>query len=288
MQRALLPATLLTFAVPLAAQEARQQGRTVIIPEYTEAQRLNRSAFLATSNLAMLISYAKAHGQSVDDVARWLGDKYAPGWGPANSGVAIRVARGMVFNSSAFPNAQPTIVSATDTSAVMRHRRGYVTYFGTTGQIDGTTVADLDRLFSIASERIASHLGLRYSEQSDSAWVTVTLGGRGSAAIDAFPRGAFSVTLAPEHGPGSVGTFESRYAPDGTFEVSQGGKVDVRGRYEIWLDQITISGEPGQSACPGSGTYRFVPQANGDLVFGRLSDSCERRARYLARRHVKR
>lgn len=280
--------TCLSLAAPLAAQDARQQARTLTIPAYTEAQLYNRAAFLGTSSLVALIAHGKAMGKSPEELGRWLGDFYAPGWGPPNTGVAIRIARGFVLNASATPNAQAVIVTATDTSAVVRARRNYLTYFGTTGVMNGITVAEYERLLELVGERIGAHLGVRISSTKDSAWVTYSVSGRGSAALHQFPRGRFNVTLTAEHGPGATGTFTSTYAPDGTYEVKDAaGATIVQGRFDLWLDQIVVHSETGSVACAGPGTYRFAPQANGDVTFGLLSDSCPGRTRYLLRRHVK-
>lgn len=280
--------TCLSLALPLAAQDARQQARSLTIPAYTEAQLFNRAAFLGTSSLVALIAHGKTVGKSPDEMGRWLGDFYAPGWGPPNTGVPIRVARGFILNASATPNAQAVIVNATDTSTVVRARRNYLPYFGSTGTMNGVTVAEYERMLAMVGDRIGTHLGVRITSTMDSAWITYSFSGRGSAALHQFPGGRFNVTLTAEHGPGATGTFVSTYAPDGTYEVKDSaGATIVRGRYEIWLDQIVVHSETGGAACAGPGTYRFAPQANGDVTFGLLSDSCPPRTRYLLRRHVK-
>jgi len=81
---------------PLDAQEARQQGNaaaTLAWPSWTDQQRWNRSHFLGIAHWAGLIAYAKARGEGPDQVARFFADRYAPGWGMPQSGVAIRDVR---------------------------------------------------------------------------------------------------------------------------------------------------------------------------------------------------
>lgn len=283
--------TLLALGMPLVAQEARQQSMAVAIPAYTDAQRWNRETVLAVGFYASTIAYGKARGQTVDEVGRWFGDSYAPGWGPANTGHAVRAARGFVLNMAAMPNTEPAIVSATDSSATLRYRRTHVAMFGATGVMYGVSVAEYDRFFDVVGERIASHLGLRYASRVDGEWSVITFTGRGSNALSAFPRSTFTVTVSPEQAMGAMaaGTYDVTFAADGGFQITGAGQTQVRGRYHVWLDQVTISDETGPwiTAPCAAGTYRFTPQSNGDVIFGRLTDTCEGRARFFARRLLK-
>lgn len=287
----------LLLVTTLEAQEARQQGNvaaTLAWPSYTERQTWNRSAFLSISNWAGFIAFAKTKGGGPDEVGRFFFERYAPGWGPANSGTAIRVARSMLFNYATFPNSDAQLVSANDTMAVVRARRAsYASAFGPSGVMDGTTVAEYERTFSVFNKLLSEYLGLRYSERMDGDWVEWTFTGRGSAALTAFPRGGtFTFTLTAEQAGGEAyaGTFEARFLTDGTFELRDAkGDVKVRERYDVYLDQMALHSGTGEWACPGQpvGTYRFTPQANGDIVFGRLTDTCDGRARFVGRRWMK-
>lgn len=288
----------LALAPTLAAQEVRQQGNaaaTLAWPSYTDAQRWNRSAYLGVSNWAGFIGFAKARGEGPDQVGRFFAERYASGWGPANSGVPIRVARAALFNFASFPNASAEIVSANDTMAVVRARRAsYTAAFGPNGVMDGTTVAEYERTLSVFNQHLATHLGLRYADRIDGDWWVWTFSGRGSAGLTAFPRGGtFTATLTAEQagGPEFAGTFEARFLENGWFELRDAaGAVKVRERYDVSLDQMALHAGTGEWACPGQtvGMYRFTPQANGDVVFGRLSDTCEGRVRFIGRRWVKR
>lgn len=288
----------LALASTLTAQEVQQQGNAASIlawPRYSDAQGWNRSAYLSVSNWAAFIAFAKARGEGPDQVGRFFAERYASGWGPANSGVPIRVARAALFNFVSFPNASPEIVTANDTMAVVRARRAsYMAAFGPNGVMDGTTVAEYERTLSVFNQHLATHLGLRYTDRIDGDWWVWAFSGRGSAARFAFPRGGtFRATLTAEQagGPEFAGTFEARFLESGWAELrDSAGTVKVSERYDVWLDQMALHSATGEWACPGQpvGLYRFTPQANGDVVFGRLSDSCEERVRFVARRWVKR
>lgn len=292
--RRILPAlSMLAMAHAVSAQEVRQSGNpatTLTWPSYTEQQRWNRISFLSISNWAGFIAYAKAKGDSPESVGKYFAERYAPGWGPANSGVPIRVARGVLLNFASFPNSEAHIVNANDTMATVRARRAsYAAAFGPTGVMDGTTVAEYERTFAVFNQHLATHLGLRYQEHMDGDWVAWTFTGRGSAAVTAFPKaGTFTATLTAEQAGGAqyAGNFEIRFTPDGGFELRDAaGNVKVRERYDVALDQVTLHSGTGEWACQGQvpGTYRFTPQSNGDIVFGRLTDACDGRTRFIGR-----
>lgn len=284
----------LAMASILGAQEVRLQGNaaaTLAWPSYTERQLWNRAAFLSVSNWAGFIAFAKARGAGPDEVGRYFAERYAPGWGPAHTGVPIRVARGALFNFSTYPNAGAEIVSASDTVAIVRARHAsYRSMFGPAGVMDGTSIAEFERTMAVFNQHLAAHLGLRFSERIDGEWLEWTFSGRGASAISAFPRGGtFTATLTAEQAgsPQFAGTFEARFLETGWFELRDAsGAVKVRERYDVALDQMVLHSGTGEWACVGqpSGTYRFTPQANGDVVFGRLADGCEGRTRFIGRR----
>lgn len=290
-RRVTLVALAFVVGAPLAAQEARQQAMALSIPAYTDQQRWNRQNFLTVHATLAHLAYAKARGETAEDVGKFFAQLYGPGWGEPNSGVAVRVARGFVLNNAAMPNSEATLVSATDTSATLRYRRTYKARFGETGEVYGVTVAEFERALSVFGERVAAHLGLRYRDAIDEDWVTITFSGRGSAAISALPTGAFSITLTAEQAgnPAMAGKIDLALHPDGRFELAQEGRTRARGKYTVWIDQVTFGEEAGDWACTNSpaGTYRFTPQANGDILIGTLTESCDARRRIFARRWVK-
>lgn len=291
-RQCLILLSLASVSSPLGAQGVTQQANALTTPAYTDLQRWNRENFLTVNFFASSIAYAKARGQTVDDLARFLGDRYAPGWGPANSGVAVRVARGILLNVAAMPGTEATLVGGTDTSATVRFRRSHVALFGADGVLSGVTLAEYDRLLTLLNEHIASYLGLRYSERMDGDWATITVTGRGTNALVSFPRDArFTATLSAEQAGAAnlAGTYDLLFMPDGRFELTSAGTSKVRGRYDVQLDQVVLHEETGELACVGmsGGTYRYTPQANGDIVFGRLADTCDGRGRFVARRWAK-
>lgn len=278
----------------LDAQDVRQQSSILSWPAYSDQQRWDRAAYHAVTFSIGAISFAKASGKTAADAGRHFGDTFAAGWGAANTGVPVRVARGMLFNMAAFPGTEGALVSADDTSATIRYRRNhYTSILRDTGAVYGVTQADYDQFFEQVVARIAAHLGLRSRYEVNGGWATLTFNGRARNAISAFPRSAsFRQTLTAEQaGVASLaGSFVLEFSPQGAFELrTSAGDRKVWGRYGVMLDQLTVDQEDGPWACRnyGPGVYRFTPQANGDIVFGRLDDACEGRARFFARRWLR-
>lgn len=283
----LLLCALMALTTPAAAQQGLQQGG-ITVPAYTDQQRWARTSFHAVSFYIAGIAAFKARGQTAEDYARLVGDLFAPGWGSANSGSALRVARGWLFNWIAFPESQAEILSANDTAVTMRYRRFHVAAFGPQRTSYSVTLDEYDRATSIIGERIASYLGLRFHDRIDGDWNVVTITGRGSAAVLEFPRVVYGATFTAQDiadNPQLAGAFESTYLPDGRFTVRHNGEAVIEGNYDLALDQIVFRDERGTTACPKAGTYRWtVNPANGNLSLGRLSDECDPRFRYLTRR----
>jgi hypothetical protein len=185
------------------------------------------------------------------------------------------------------PGSEVQIVEASDTAATVRYRRTHVPMFGPERQISGVTVEEYDRAFRVAHERIAAYLGLRHEERIDGDWNVVTVRGRASAAVTAFPKGTYAVTLAPDttRPPSdAVATWEVTYAPDGRYTVRRNGEPVVQGAYDLRLDELVVRDETGARACAGPGTYRWGVNARGELTIGRLSDACDGRVRFLTSR----
>jgi hypothetical protein len=285
---------MFTIAMPLTAQDPRQMAGSFELATLTTDQMWARSSFLSISALTSLVALGKSRGMTADEVGRWLGDLYAPSWGPPNTGSALRVARIEILNWKGFPGMTVEILSASDTSATMRMSRPWTASFNAPDQrFNGVSLEEYERSLEQVQARINQYLGLRSSQKTDSSGTTMTITGRGSAAIMAFPRGTYSTTLTAADlptAPQLAGTWENTYASDGTFTVRHNGEVALTGRIEVALDQVVFHSETGpQANCTGPGKYRWtVNPTTGNLAFGKLSDDCDGRFRILTRRsHVK-
>jgi len=242
---------------------------------------------MVASFTAGIASY-KALGKTAEDYGHYLGELFAPGWGAPNSGSAIPMARGGLFNYSALRGSDAEFVSASDTAAIIRFRRTHVAFFGAQRTVIGVSLDEYDQMTNAFNERLCAHLGLRCTIRNDGDWSYWTYTGRGRAAVVAFPRGTYSVTLGAQdvqHNAPLAGTWEFAWTPSGRFSVRQDGKVQVEGEYALALDQIAIKNETGPLACPGPATYRWVvdPTTNS-LFFGRLADDCDGRVQVLTTR----
>jgi len=274
-------------AAPLHAQAPGQQG-AIMVPALSDQERWDRSSTLMVASFTAGIASYKALGKTAEDYGHYLGELFAPGWGAPNSGSAIPMARGGLFNYSALRGSDAEFVSASDTAAIIRFRRTHVAFFGAQRTVIGVSLDEYDQMTNAFNERLCAHLGLRCTIRNDGDWSYWTYTGRGRAAVVAFPRGTYSVTLGAQdvqHNAPLAGTWEFAWTPSGRFSVRQDGKVQVEGEYALALDQIAIKNETGPLACPGPATYRWVvdPTTNA-LFFGRLADDCDGRVQVLTTR----
>lgn len=283
----LVAVAVLVVAAPVMGQEVQQQAKTITFPSFTVEQNWARAVSLLNANIVAGFGYAKSRGVSAEDYGHWLGKTFAPGWGQASVGTAIRYARGIQNNLRAYPGVKVEVLSAADTAVTMRTSRPYVTWFGTTSQLYGVNIAEYDTVISATTEEIAHYLGLRYQQRIDGDWLTMTISGRGKDAVTDFPRATFTIELTaqdPGVNPDLIGSSDVTFATNGHYTISHGGKPYLIADYDLSLDEVVFSKAPGVE-CSRPGRYRWtVNPVNGNLSFGRLLDDCAQRAAFFTRR----
>jgi hypothetical protein len=280
-----LAVAALAAAVPALAQDVQQQGKTIAFPTFTTDQNWARATTLMNSSSVGGFTYAKAHGATAEEYGHFLGKTYAPGWGDANTGSAIRYARSIQNNWRAFSGGISEVLSANDTLITARYSRTpYTTYFGPTKEVLGVTLDEYETINRIFQEDIGRHLGLRFTSRVDGDWVVMTISGQGSAAVMDFPRTAYRVELTaqvPGINPDLVGASEVSFAPGGKYTITHGGKPYLTADYDLSLDEIVLRNAPGAD-CAKPGRYRWtVNPANGNLTLGRLTDDCAARLAFF-------
>lgn len=291
-QLVLLFPAFAALPLSLGAQEVRQQGKALTVPVYTDAQRLNRLAGNFNAFMVAGIAQAKSLGKSAEDFGRFTGDLVASGWGPPQSGTALAFARGMAANFAGFPGGEAEVTATSDSSATVRYRRSYLTYFGPTRVMYGITVEEYERVQAGVVSRIANYLGLRAQLRNEGDWTVVTVNGRGSAAPSSvFPTGTYTGSInaqAVKDYPDLVGSWEVTFMPNGHYAIRKNGAFFIEGDYELSLDQFSIphadtgTGGVGVKACKTPATYRWVVNAETKaLTFGRLADDCQPRINFL-------
>jgi hypothetical protein len=152
---------------------ARTQTVEVQLPTLTEAQKWNRMEFHWSSLIAGAIAYAKSKGEGVESLGHFMGKLFAPSWGDTLSPAGL--IRGLYRNGAAWKDFQLQVVTATQTSVTARFNRPWVPDFGTSGNLNGSTPADVDTLLRIVYEEIATAHGLVYEERRDGEHVVVTV-----------------------------------------------------------------------------------------------------------------
>ena len=274
-----------------AAQEVRQQGKTIAFPAFTLDQNWSRASTLLYAAQIGAFAYAKQHGASADAYGREVSRVYAPGWGQPESGSAIRYARGIQNNLRAFQGSSVDVLQVNDTLVTMRVLRNWRSYFGPTQTANGVTLDEYDAVDAAFNAEIARHLGLHYVQRVDGDYLVMTISGRGKNAVIDFPRGTYTTTLSAQDVPGhpeDVGTWEFAYAPDGRFAVRKNGAAFLQGDYELSFDEVVWRNERqanGDVGCAGPGRFRWTANpTTGALTFGRLADDCENRVLVLTRK----
>jgi ABC-type transport system substrate-binding protein len=171
-----------------------------------------------------------------------------------------------------------------------RTTRPWVSYFGPSKQINGVTLSEYETVNRSFHESIAQYLGLRYEERADSAYITMTISGRGKNAVIAFPRATYAVAFtAQEAGAATwlAGSWEATYESNGKYTLRHDGQPFVAADYELSFDELVFKNEttPTGVGCSAPGRYRWtVNPANGNLSLGRIADDCANRVLFLTRR----
>ena len=287
-----LGAVLLLSLLPLIsrAQGIRQQDQSITLPTFTADQNWARATTLMNALGTGGFAWAKKHGATAVSYGRDVGESYAPGWGARDGGSAIRYARGIHNNLRAISGAAIDFLTVHDTFVVMRVARVWRSYFGPTQIANGVTLAENDTISAEFQTTIAKYLGLHFKYQIDSAYLTYTISGRGKSAVLDFPRGTFTAAYTSAMmpiPPEMAGSWEVTFAPSGRYTVRRDGALFVEGDYQVRFDELWQSNEtlPTGPGCANPSKYRWtVNPTTGALTFGRLSDDCDGRIQFYARR----
>lgn len=278
-----------------AAQDVRQQGKTITFPTFTAEQNWTRASALIHSMGVGGFAFAKGRGVSAEEYGHTIGDLFAPGWGQPDAGSAIRYARGIQNNLRAMTGTTVEVLQASDTLITMRATRGWRSAFGPSEQVYGVTLNEYETILGTFQERIARYLGLRFTQRVEDQYLIMTISGRGKNAVLDFPRGTYTNTLSAQDVPGhpeDVGAWEFTYTPDGRFIVRKNGTPFLHGDYDLVFDEIVFRNERmenGEVGCAGPGRFRWTATpTTGALSYGRLADDCTNRVLVLTRKALTR
>lgn len=296
-RRVLAVAIILLAALhrSLAAQDVRQQGKTITFPTFTADQNWTRASSLMYAEAVGGFAIAKTRGLSAEEYGRVLGDRFAPGWGQRDGGSAIRYARGIQNNLRAMTGTTIQVLEASDTLVTMRVTPGWRSFFGPSKQVYGVTLEEYETIHGTFQDRIARYLGLRYAQRNEGEYVVMTISGRGKNAVVEFPRGTYTLALSAQDVPGhpeDIGEWEFTFSADGQYIVHKDGAPFVQGQYETQFDELLEKNEqqPNRDpGCNGPGRFRWtVNPATGALSLGRLADDCANRVLVLTRKALTR
>ena len=156
------------LSVPLVAQQAQ-----IDMPQRTDQERWNRSAWFMCLGNVMQIALGKSQGMSIEAIGDWLGKQYAPGW---SSNMTPRgLFNGIHRNIMTSPIAIVEVMAATENEITFRSHRSYLPYFGEKGIWHGVTVEEFEKVGMISAKAIAEHGGLQIEEKIDGMWRVTTI-----------------------------------------------------------------------------------------------------------------
>ena len=175
--RVLLILVGLVFGV---AGQAFPQETKAELPTYTVEQRWARSSNFMIGGFAILVTYAKSRGQTVNELGQYLGKLYAPSWSRESAGQPMRVLRGFYRNWMSWPDTKLEIIESSQSSVTARMNRPYLEYFGEDGKSYDCTVEEYERAFELTHKGIADYLDLRYEQRRQGDSLIVTMSNKGT------------------------------------------------------------------------------------------------------------
>lgn len=166
----LVTSTLSVFnASPLAAQR-------VELAELSLEQRLLRMSQLTVSAWVGAIAYAKAMGQTPEELAEFWGEMYASGWERRREQGPAGMLQAYAYNLASPALAVVEVISQSRDSITARMNRPYIThYFGEDHEAFGVTVEEYERVVEIISQMIADYLDLTFEQRIEGEWIVFTI-----------------------------------------------------------------------------------------------------------------
>ncbi len=172
-------ATLLLLFVALCVVTRPLSAQLVdLTDERTAEQKWTRSVYLTDFVWMSWIAYAKSLGQTPEDVGRFIGEIAGPSWGETGSRTIASFVRGMFRNFNLYDNLEFEVLSESEAEIRCRMNIPYASRFGETGESDGVTLQEYTRVWNLAGEMIADHLGFDMTHEVGGDWIEFTVKAR--------------------------------------------------------------------------------------------------------------
>lgn len=154
---------------PLGAQRPE-------LAKLSPEQRLLRMSQLTVSAWVGAIAYAKAMGQTPEELAEFWGEMYAPGWEARKQQGPAGMLQAYHYNLASPALAVVDVMDVSRDSITARMNRPYIThYFGDDHEAYGVTVDEYERVVYIISQIIADHLDLKFEQRVEGDWIVFTI-----------------------------------------------------------------------------------------------------------------
>jgi hypothetical protein len=174
----LVAACCLAAATPATAQTSVAE---LGLPELTTEQNWNRASWQLAVAWATTMSYARSHGQTLEDMARhWVGI-FGPSWESAGRVGPAGLARAMYRNQLMWPGGTMEFTTVSPTRIEGWFNHPWRPAFGAEGQLYGTTVGDWDVYLDLFMSGIARHVDLTYESHTVGERTTFAISGSRAA-----------------------------------------------------------------------------------------------------------
>lgn len=166
-------AAILSLAVLAGPVLAQGPEKKIDLPQLTPEQKISRLAWFQTTSMVLIISFAKAHGLTAEDVGKHMVSTYAGGW-DTSKGSPVSVIRGVYRNLALDPNFKMEILGASDTEVKGKMTVNGIGNFGS-GMYYGVSLTEYMRANEVWMTGLAEHLGLVWKSEFDGTWISFTL-----------------------------------------------------------------------------------------------------------------
>jgi len=157
--------TAVAIAAVVSVPGTPVRAQDVQLPTYTPEQRWERAAYEALWWQAAIVALGREKGMTAEEVGRFAGELFAPGWLGGAEG--LQLLRGFYRNFMALPGAEVEVVGDTPTSVTARFNRPMDALLAPGASTMGVTRAELDAMARATDAVIAEWVGVGLERRAD-------------------------------------------------------------------------------------------------------------------------
>lgn len=159
---------LLVLSLVLAAPAAAQNTVADLeLPDLTPELLWQRSTWQLTVAWTSAMAYGYSQGKTVEDMAEFWVELFAPSWESAGRAGVAGMSRGFYANLKMWPGGEVEFTEVAPNRVVGSYNHPWRRHFGESGTRFGVTVADYERFMDLFMRGVARHVGLQYEAHPD-------------------------------------------------------------------------------------------------------------------------